>query len=193
MTAVRGTNAERRLHRTHGMHDRAAPHRYVRRFAELSLLVALGCGDSANSGSSSAEAIEKRNAMCDERERAISDWLSEYRSCETDSDCELRENNYGACVAEFLCGFALNVSVDREGSAEKHGRRSPSTKTTAVAPSRTAAGSWGHTAHPRPSSARGHSLFPERKPSSSSANPKRTRSVQQVAASGAETAATRDR
>jgi hypothetical protein len=51
--------------------------------------------------------------MCDGRERAISDWLKQYRGCETDSDCELSENNYGGCVAEFLCGFALNVNVDR--------------------------------------------------------------------------------
>jgi heat shock protein HslJ len=61
-----------------------------------------------------SDPIETRLAMCDGRERAISDWLARYRGCETDSDCELSENEYGGCVAEFMCGFALNVNVDRQ-------------------------------------------------------------------------------
>lgn len=51
--------------------------------------------------------------MCEERERAVSNWLATHRGCETDSDCELSGDQYGGCVAEFVCSFALNANVDR--------------------------------------------------------------------------------
>jgi len=74
---------------------------------------------TSSEASSPSDPIEARASMCDDREKAISAWLANHRHCEADSDCELSENNYGACVAEFLCGFGLNVNVDPAAFAQE--------------------------------------------------------------------------
>lgn len=67
------------------------------------------------------EGLNEHELMCRAREQAISDWLADYRHCDTDSDCELSATT--GCTADFDCGLALNVDIDHSAFEREASRK----------------------------------------------------------------------